>query len=444
MRTRHLSYVAAVSAALALAYCGGSDNVNPSHTMSVPGISSAVVYSFDLGAVDPATDIYYVTDRTNKAIDVVNLKTGGISQFKQSFAGCNSTVGTTTANPVPMPGCNTISGVWTVNNDASGPDGLDIVGNALFVGDVNALWVLNKTTGAKLFKITIPSSPTGLRADEGCFDPVNHLYAISTPGADNPFMTILDTTAFEATGATPTIIATVIMDNPAGTASGGLEACVFDTGVGGTGKLFVNNDGNNNPAAPAGASRGEMDGIPTAALLALKPGPTTVQYTTLAGNSQFLLPDVVGQAGQCDPTGIALGPGNDIGAMCRTGTIGRSLNFLILNKTTGAVTATVAGGGGGDQITYSATLNKWFLADSRHTDSGNSCGAGSTGCVLKPMLGIVDGTTHALSFIANGNNSHSVAVDETLGVAITPFTNSSATGGGADFPGGGINIFPVR
>ena len=60
------------------------------------------------------------------------------------------------------------------------------------------------------------------------------------------------------------------------------------------------------------------------------------------------------------------------------------------------------------------------------------------------MLGIVDGTSHALSFIPNGNNSHSVAVDETLGVAITPFTNSSATGGGADFPGGGINIFPVR
>ena len=438
MRTRHLSYVAAVSAALALAGCSGSDNVNPSPTMSVPGISSAVVYSFDLGAVDPATDIYYVTDRTNKAIDVVNLKTGGISQFKQSFAGCNSTVGTTTANPVPMPGCNTISGVWTVNNDASGPDGLDIVGQTLFVGDVNALWVLNKTTGAKIAKVTIPSTPTGLRADEGCFDPVDHLYAIATPGADHPFMTFFDTTPSEAvTPAAPTLIATVVMDGTDGSASGGLEACVFDAT---TGKFFGNNDGSNINA------NGEVWGIPAASIVALKAtAPQTRQFlggagTLIGGATAYALPAL------CDPTGIALGPvaEGSIGAMCRPGTIGQRMDFVILNKTTGATIATVAGGGGGDQITYSATLNKWFLADSRHTGSGNSCGAGSAACVLKPMLGIVDGTTHALSFIANGNNSHSVAVDDTLGVAITPFTNSSATGGGADFPGGGINIFPVR
>src|SRR6266513_4432862 len=449
MQRRYLTYAAAIASVLVLTYCSNGDvNTIPdptvtlptAATMQVPGITSSVTYSFDLGAVDPATNTYYVTDRTNKSIDVVNLTTLKVTgQFKQAFAGCNSTTGTTTATPIALPGCNTLQGTWTVNNDASGPDGLDVVGNTLFVGDVNKLMVLNKTTGALIATIAIASTPTGLRADEGCFDPVNNLYAISTPGDDNPFMTILDTTATEATGAAPTVKARLIMDNPAGTASGGLEACVFDTGVGGTGKLFVNNDGNN--AVPGStASRGEMDGIPVTSLTPLT-GGGNVQYTTLAGVSQYALPDVVGVTGQCDPTGIALGPGTEIGAMCRTGTIGRSLNFLVLNKTTGAVAATVVGAGGGDQITYDAPSKRWFLANSRHTANGSSCGAGTATCPLFPALTVVadDGIAAPtlVHHITNGNNAHSVAVHPGLGLVVTPFSAPTANGGGAAFANGG-------
>src|SRR6266853_1688709 len=308
----------AVSGLVLLSGCSSSSNPGTSSGMlsnilSGPGISSAVTYSFDLGGYDSATG----------------------------------------ANAAGTNGVGVVYPMLFVQNDQSGPDGVDVVGNTLFIGDVNKLLVINKTTGAVIANIPIASTPTGLRADEGCFDPVNHLYAISTPGDANPFMTILDTTATEATGAAPTVKARLIMDNPAGTAAGGLEAWVFDTGPGGSGKIFVNTDGNN--AVPGStASRGEMDGIPVTSLTPLT-GGGNVQYTTLAGVSQYVLPDVAGVTGQCDPTGIALGPGTDIGAMCRTGTIGRSLNFLILNKTTGAVVATVAGAGGGDQITYDPT-----------------------------------------------------------------------------------------
>src|SRR5260221_14614961 len=112
-------------------------------------------------------------------------------------------------------------------------------------------------------------------------DPSTHFSSTPLPGGNNRFMKLPDRTATEATGAAPTVKARLIMDNPAGTASGGLEACVFDTGPGGTGKLFVNNDGNNNPAAPAGASRGEMDGIPATSLTPLTRGGNA-QDTTLA------------------------------------------------------------------------------------------------------------------------------------------------------------------
>jgi hypothetical protein len=445
----------AVSGLVLLSGCSSSSSPSTSsgtlsNVLTVPGISSTVTYSFDLGVYDSATGKYYVTDRTNKSIDVVDVNNGlAVTQFKPAgLTGCGGaevvSPGAVPVQNTPIPTCsNTAAGIFpsfTVNNDQSGPDGLDIVGNTLFVGDVNKLLVLNKATGALIATIAIASTPTGLRADEGCFDPVNHLYAISTPGDNNPFMTLLDTTNAEANPPTaPTVKARLIMDNPAGTASGGLEACVFDTGPGTTNKLYVNNDGNNNGGAPAGASRGEMDGIPVTSLTPLV-GGGNVQYTTLAGITQWVLPDVAGVAGQCDPTGIAVGPGSDIGAMCRTGTIGRSLNFLILNKTTGAVAATVVGAGGGDQITYDAGSGNWFLGTSRATASGNSCGAGSAACPLTPMVTIVNGASRAMTGrVPAGNNSHSVATGG--GLVFSPFTNLNANGGGVGFPNGGIAVF---
>src|SRR6266852_9112906 len=291
MQKRNLKYAAgvsaAVSAALILVNCSG--NVDDQHdpnfisqaqsTITVPGISSAVTFSFDLGVVDPATHVYYVTDRTNKAITAVNLNTNAVFQFKPggvSFAGCNSSNLNPQPNPAvlnvtPMPGCTNIAtpaGNQVVNNDATGPDGLDIVGPNLYVGDVNALWVLDKNDGALVKKLVIPTVPSGLRADEGCWDPVDNIYAIATPGAPNPFMTFFDTT----NTSNPTLVATVIMNDSTGAASAGLEACFFDAA---SGNFFGNNDGS------TGNPNGEVWRIPAAAIVALK--ATGPQVRVLAG-----------------------------------------------------------------------------------------------------------------------------------------------------------------
>jgi len=414
MRKQSLLLNAAVTLALSISGCGGGgSSVSGPHlvkVLSVPGIDSTVVYSFDLGAVDNATGRYYVTDRTNKSIDVVDTNTQQfVAQFKPGFAGCNT--GSPTS-PTFLPTCA------GANNDMSGPDGLDVVGQFLYVGDVNALWILDKTTGAAVKKLAIPSTPTFLRADEGCFDADDNLYAISTPGANHPFMTFVDT-------VTQSIVATVIMDDSSGAASAGLEACTYDQA---TKKFFVNNDGSTaNP-------RGEMDGIPASAIVATKPGPATFTFASIAGTSVYPL-------GNCDPTGLALGPGNDIGAMCRQGNQGELLTFLILDRTNGKILAS-PNIGGGDQITYDSASNRWFLADSRYTFSTLSCGGGSTECPLSPLLGVVDGTSRSVvTKVGNGNNAHSVAVSRSNHLVLTPFTSPSATGGGGEFPNGGISIY---
>ena len=496
MKPRYAQYSMALAVAAALAGCGSSSNpgapsapaAGNAMLLSVPGISSAVSYSFDLGAYDPATGNYYVTDRTNKSIDWIHIGGGWgavatnpvVHQFKNSsFAGCNSggTSGGAAGTPyIPMPGCLNIAitpnQTYVVNNDLSGPDGLDVVGANLFVGDTNALWVMNKNTGATVTKVSIPNSGTqqGFRSDEGCHDPVNHLYATALTGdPNNPFYTILDTTAHDAdaTGATPPVlIGYVLMNDSTGAPSAGLEACAFDTRgyAAGTGFMWLNNDGSTaNP-------NGETDGIPIADLLAMKTtpiggnkravfagsaaGPFADQNAATSSAAQCTLGGggacggtavkVMALPALCDPTGLALGPANDVGAMCRPGTFNQRMDFVIWGNTQGAQTQTIVpGAGGGDQVWFDAGSNRYYLSDSRMTSTGKSCFKGGVQvCNLTPKLVAVDGTTKAeVGRFDQGNNGHSVAVGG--GLVLLPFTNSSAAGGGAAFPGGGIAVFPA-
>jgi hypothetical protein len=135
--------------------------------------------------------------------------------------------------------------------------------------------------------------------------------------------------------------------------------------------------------------------------------------------------------------------------MCRQGNVGEFLTFQIYNKTTlGAANPPVANlnAGGGDQITYDATTNRYYLADSRWTASGLSCGAGSVACPLTPVLTIVDATARTVvARLPAGNNSHSIGVVN--GFAYSPFTTSTPAGGGAGFDptnNGGIAIYKTQ
>jgi len=514
MKLRHLKYLAVIAAAVALASCGSKSTQSISASGSqpvqipVPGISAAVTYSFDLGVIDAATGMYYVTDRTNKAVDVINISGGAagvlnnpVTLFKQAYAGCFSggTTGGQTHFPyTPMPGCLNIAITANItlvtNNDLDGPDGLDIVNYGptastghLFVGDVNAVWVVNKTSGVLLGKLAIPNSGTqqGFRLDEGCYDPTNHLYAIALTGdPNNPHFAILDTTAHDAdaTGATmPRLIARLLLNDSTGAASGGIEACFFDTrgatvgaATAAAGYMWTNND------VSTANPNGEADGIPIADLIAIRtavgagaaikvvfagPLTATVDYgvaTSTApvcalgggGSCGAVAPKILALPALCDPTGIAAGPaaGTEAGAMCRPGTFGQSLDFVIFNTGGAAVTApsivtTVAGAGGGDQIAYDAASNKYYLANNRQTANHKSCFNNAVPgtpqvCNLIPKLYVVDGTSHAVvGIFDSGNNAHSVAAGN--GMVLMPFTNTSATAGGATFPNGGVALYPT-
>ena len=70
---------------------------------SIPGGALA---SFDISWVDPVLKKYYLGDRSNKAVDVINTATKAVTQFKPTSPTATGFVG------------------FTGNNNTSGPDGV--------------------------------------------------------------------------------------------------------------------------------------------------------------------------------------------------------------------------------------------------------------------------------------------------------------------------------
>src|SRR3954471_8563352 len=367
--------------AVTLAGCGGgvSNNAAPNNAaptppklltnIAVPNASKPP-FSSDIGYVEAGK--YFLADRNNKAVDVVDTKSNKlIAQIPGPFTGAGATT------------------------DESGPDGIvGITGtHTIYVGDVDSIKVID--TDAEKTVNTITISNSGSRVDEGCYDPDDHLAMYASPGDSPPFATFVST-------LTQTAVTKLVFNG-----SSGLEACVYDP----VSKSFlINNDGTSaNPA-------GELDVITASSAATGNP----------AVSKSFPL-------GKCGPTGIVLGPNNDVLIGCDP-PAGDPLITLIMDRESGAIRATVPFGGV-DQVNYDPPSNRYFLP-ARHFVKGGTAAASG----FNPQMGVVDGTTRQLLFmIPVGTGAHSVAIDSTLGQVDVPFQ-----AGAAGFPNGGISVFSTR
>jgi hypothetical protein len=391
-----------------LASCGGNDD-SPSgpryvQQIPVPGVGTGTNYSYDISTIMGNT--YYYTDRNNLSVNVVDIPTR------------------TVTNQITGTGANAFAGLKPSNAN-SGPDGLNVVGTLLFAGDVDSVKVVDPAT--KQVVKTIVVGAEGVRADEGCFDAVHGLFMISTPEAAVPFATFID-------AVSQTIVATVTFTDSSAAPSAGLEACAYDPG---TDTFYVNNDGTTaNP-------HGELVALPGASVRGIAAG-TSVNYTALTGVQMY-------SEGNCDPTGLALGPGTDIAVGCREGTTAAPLLVQIMNRSTGVIVASV-NAGGGDQLEFDAGSNRYYNAGSRWTATGNAAvnGTCSAASPCTPVLAIIDATTHAVvTRLPTGNNAHSVAIDPVSGLAFMPISSATAPAGCATCAAGGFNdagiaVFAIR
>ena len=391
-----------------LAGCGGGGGGSlqttplPSRLLSVTGAGATTNFNFDISTVIGSR--YFFTDRTNAAVDVFDTASGTqLAQIKGT-------------------GANAFAGQGK-DNSTSGPDGINAVGSLVYAGDVNSVKIIDPSSYTITKTITVGTQ--GVRADEACVDPVHGYYYIATPEASPPFVSVINT-------QTQTLVATVTFNDLAANASAGLEACDYDVAAD---TLYINNDGTTaNP-------HGELDVIPGASLRAIAMG-ATVNYTTLAGVQMYA-------EGNCDPTGLALGPGSDVAVNCREGTAGSPLLVEIFNRNTGVLVASL-NAGGGDQLAYVPDQNRYYSAASRWTanglSSGSSCEPGTVP-LCTPRLITIDAASHTvLAMVATGNNAHSVAVDPNTGFAFLPVSSDKAPAGCIDCNVGsaGVRTFNTK
>ncbi|WP_042259597.1 hypothetical protein [Paraburkholderia heleia] len=313
-------------ATVAVAGCGGSDSSssNPASAAATPSApkllsnitvpnTTSPAFSFDISYVEAGR--YYLADRNNKSVDVVDTRTKALlAQIPGNFTGAGA------------------------STDASGPDGIvGVTGtNTLYVGDVDSVKIVD--TSAMQTVKTIPISTSGSRVDEGCYDPDDHLIMFASPGDTPPYVTFISTT-------TQAVVNRLVFNG-----SSGLEACVYDPA---SKNFLINNDGT------AANPDGELDVITASSVTSGAP----------AVSKSFPL-------GKCGPAGIALGPNSDVLIGCDP-SAGDPLITLILDRNTGAQLASVPFGGV-DQVAYDPASNRYFLPARHYVTSGTAASSGFT------------------------------------------------------------------
>jgi hypothetical protein len=318
--------------------------------------------SFDIGFVDPVQNQYYLADRNNSGVTVLDTKSGGFLRT----AGAGSFTG---FKPNGQPG--------NVPATNAGPNGVVSVGNGIvFAGDGDStMKIVNANTGALLGTVTAvnpytgPPLPatcggagiptTGLanqRMDEMAFDPADGIVIGINDASCPPFATFFSTTApYSAIGHLAFT-----------TANGGAEQPTWDPGQG----LFIQ-------ALPSTIANpnGEIDLI----------SPKT-----------FTVVKAVGLTTTCNPNGTALGKNETLFLGCSA--TGAARHIITVSATNPAVVLnTIPGHGGCDEVYYNPVADRFYAACSNDTPAD---------------ILVVNGTGALLTTIPGGTGQHSVAADQ--------------------------------
>ena len=346
------------------------------------------LYSYDISWVDQKSETYYLADRSNKAVDILDAANPGtVTQLKATppFAG----VSPPSASP--------------------GPNGVTTGGHCLFVTDFasGGRVVSFDTTSFPPTQVSSVSTGGSFRADELAFDPKDNLLLVINNADTPPFGTFVKVTPASCALTPPTSANKVPIDTAHGVdAEGGAEQPVWD---GDTGLFYLSI-----PQIGASVSHGGVVSIP----------PNGTKYTVLGAGIDF-----------CSPAGLALGPKGDLFVGCNmvfdikggvwdpAGTVIAAPNDVIIDAKDGSIDTRVLGVGAGDEVWFNAGDGNYYATGSgspfRPLPAATAKGATPLGVVdakdqkvLQQLTtyNVPAGTGHpagtAHSVAANAKNNH--------------------------------------
>lgn len=373
---------------------GGEETFSVVTTVETP--TKSTLNGFDISYVDPSVGEYFLSDSTDKAILAINLftKAPTLLGTGAGFTGAPATC------LVPH-ACNGPDGEFTVH---------DQNGTQIWAGNGNSdVVVLSYPSGSVVKDISTATpglATTYLRADEGCWDPDDHLVLMANDSAiPHPYINFIRTDNY-------TIVKQIVFDGGSGTSTlGGIS---IGHGPNATNGIEQCNWNEREHAFYLNVPEVNGSGNDTADGNVVVINPHTLQIV-----QTFDIP-VAECAG---PQGMAIGPAPQILLGCNAKGPPNNTgpqNAAVMDEENGHLIKVLDNQGGNDEVWFNPGDGHYSLAEGSHA--------------ITDYLGIVDSQPISLDqqiaiapAPAAGSGPHSVAEDPIFNEIYMPIEASVAS-----------------
>jgi hypothetical protein len=387
-----LAAVSLAATGTAFAQCTGPGAPSTTETQCLTAVQipGNPLRSFDISWVDADRAEFYLADRSNKGIDIIDTKN---NTFKRTITGFKGIVLTATGG---------------VNSNLSGPDGVVSHGRWLYGGDGDStvkVIDLNAPT-ATAIKQSISTGGT-TRVDEMALTTDGKLLLAANNAEDPPFATLFKANGDNSTSAVSIItkisVASAIIPKGFGLS---LEQPTWEPK---TGRFYTSIPiiANN----PAGCNYGQLSGPITCHGGLLVVDPTTLTTpTAVIGTFDPTMNTGVVPLNACSPNGSTVGPHENLLLGCTPQNNPSDTTTLVINAETKNY-ANIGGITGSDEVWFNNGDFRYYLGASRACGTPGTCPDPTHGFPGFAALGVVDATSVLIETIPQGSGSHSVAAD---------------------------------
>jgi hypothetical protein len=342
----------------------GAPTTTETKCLTAIAIPGNPIRSFDISWVDPDRGEYYLADRSNSGVDIIDTWRNKFNKTIGGFVG------------IKLNGAGT-----AVDNNHSGPDGVVSHGKWLYAGDGDStLKVIDLGTGT-----IVASLSTGgtTRVDEMALTTDGKMLLVANNAEDPPFATLFTANGDDESDSV-TLVTKITADPSVIPAGFGLsiEQPAWDES---TQRFIVSvpTIADN----PTGCNYGQLSGPVTCSGAILVIDPTNL-VSPIEKTVSLI---------HCGPNGATIGPHDNVMVGCTPGNQPGDNETTIINAKTfkyvdvGELT-------GSDEVWYDAGSGRYYTASFAMPGGA--------------VLGVVDGETNfLLETIPQSSRSHSVAAD---------------------------------
>lgn len=308
-------------------------------TIQIPG---QPLVQFDISWVDPTTETYFLSDRSNAGLDIFNAATGTFVARVPGFAGFTASKGT----------------------DLAGPDGVVVIGDEAWVGDGDSTVKiidlnLNRVIGV------VPTNGKK-RADELAYDPRDHLIAIANDADSPPYISLITTVHGNQH---------VVKKIPFPAATNGIEQTVWNPN---TGYFYT--------------SIPQVGGYTDHGAIAVTDPASGTVLTSF-------------EVDKCQPAGLTLGPNDTLFVGCGSAAVVNKdpPEVLVLKAENGELVDRFTSFGGSDEVWFNPG-DRNFYAAANGNPTGGVLGIVST--TTNSVVGTIHTSSGSHSVAADPVNNH--------------------------------------